>query len=226
MKRWFFILALLSLGSRAQAVASTNDWRSLFDEGRALGIDATRLQSVVVNCRQHEIEAVTGAQLLQPVYDIAREQLDANLVLVKLEEVLTKNVEHEAIIAAVKKRAESIQRAHTILHGARGQHVRCHDELIAAIVHALESGLPATLLQNVLQQCTNWGLMQQTTLMESGEMLLLAGFTIDAVQTLLTDFVTHKLRTNQMLCSVRSAIQAKKEAKDFAEIRRYLWGTD
>jgi GH24 family phage-related lysozyme (muramidase) len=189
-------------------------WSDIVERGRAAGVDATTLQSVMQSCRERGLTAAQTLVVVTPAFEVAREKLPSSFVLEKIMEGITKQVDEEILIQAAVRQATAMKRGHQLLHETLGEPSCRHDELLIAIAHGLESELPEPLFRAVLPSCRNMGFNRLQTLLGAGEMLKLGGVSTNEIQRLLLDFAQRNLGRGQMLRAVQSTLLTKERTSD------------
>lgn len=200
------MLALTLLMQAATAVLA-DELLPLVDQAKAAGVDETRIRVVIQRCRQRSLTDEQMRAALIPVVETARAGLPSGLVLTKIEEGLTKQVDAKALGIAAKNRASQVARAHLLLHQTHDENACQHDELLDTITYGLESGLPDSVLQTLLGATKQLGVSRLLTLIKAGEMLQLGGVPPAEAQTLLLDFVKRGLGSRQMLEEARQQVE-------------------
>jgi hypothetical protein len=203
---WSCVLALSLLMQTAAGVLA-DELLPLVEQAKAAGVDETRIRVVIQTCRQRKLTSEQTRAALTPVLETARAGLPSGLVLTKIEEGLTKQVDAISLGIAAANRASQLARAHLLVHQTHGEKVCQHDELLDAITHGLESGLPDTVLQALLVATKQLGLVRMLTLLESGEILQLGGVPPAETQALLLDFVKRGLGSRQMMDEAHQQVE-------------------
>lgn len=165
----------------------------------------------------------------QAVSDCLAEARSQNLptaaLTLRLEEGLAKNIDPVRLVASLQARLSTLvqaramaQPAHYALEpGSPG------DDLLVAVALALESGVAADNLAEVLRRGNGQATLRIASIVEAGESLQLAGIDSETTRNLMNDCMDRDLRRMEVLRAVRYAIQQHRDGVGGADIRRSLW---
>ncbi len=220
MIRWQAVVGcFIGLALLVQAADDAGAWRRLEQAGVQAGLDPARASAAVGLCVKAGLTPAAAEPVLAPVYDAARGKLPADLVLDKVEEGFAKQAAPEQVAAAAGQRRDCLRQASDLV--AR---YGTSSDLVAPAALALESGMPAGLLDGVLAQGRQRAPEQVTAVIAAGETLNMNGFAPEAAGALMQDCLQRNLRRPDILRATRFAVQQRRRGMTDGQVRNTLWG--
>ena len=149
----------------------------------------------------------------------------ATALALRLEEGLAKNIDPARIVASLQARLGTLVQARAMAQAARYalEPGSPGDDLLVAVALALESGVAADNLAEVLRRGNGQATLRIASIVEAGESLQLAGIDSETTRNLMNDCMDRDLRRMEVLRAVRYAIQQHRDGVGGADIRRSLW---
>lgn len=153
--------------------------------------------------------------------------LPTDMIIFRVREGLAKQASAEAIERAVQTRWQSLRDSASALDRAGYGAVAPEQKhiLLPAVALALESGVPAPDLGDVLARGQGRFAMRMKSIVEAGETLHLAGFASKTVKDLMGDCIERNLGRMEVLRAVRYCIERRHNGLPDADIRASLWGS-
>ena len=144
----------------------------------------------------------------------------------RLQEGIAKNAAPDALASAIEARLAALRTARALVGSAGYAEPAepAHGELLVSTARAIESGMPASDLGDVLARGRGQSGGRMQTIVESGESLALAGVDAPTVRAFMIDCLDRNLRRMEMLRAARFSIQQHRGGMNGTDIRRTLWG--
>ena len=218
----FLLLVMLLSTGAVQAVA--DDWAELASRPPA-GVSAERWNHLVSHFREKPYSVSEIQPYLTVIAAAATEGLPIEAVLTRLEEGVVKRADAAALERAGRQRLESLRQAQHLLSdtGHAPTATPARQELMTSVAFALESGVPADGLSEVLNLGAGKRGCRLRTSVEAGETLTLMGLDGATATGLMEDFVKRQLCCGEILRATRLAGQQHRAGRSGQEIRETLW---
>ncbi len=219
-------LALLLLCGSVRASHEKNpskDWKALREKNLQLGFSSGRVDQTLAGCRKCGLSLQETEALLCPVYAAHDESLPAECILIKIEEGLAKQVNPTNVEVAAEARLDCLRRANRILSGVREHPGGEHAHLLSHMCMAMESGLPESVLQDVISRPGGFRYGRMIHVVEASETLQLAGLAPEQIQHLMNDFLDRDLNRMEIMRAVDFILEELAKGRGYPAIHSELW---
>jgi hypothetical protein len=199
------------------------DWKALCEQAVTLGIPADRVDQALGRCHRNGMSVADTEALFRPVCIASAESLSADYVFLKIEEGLAKQVDAARVTAAAESRLANLRQAKKLVSGDGQQHGGGYQHLTMRTCMALESGLPAEVLQNILSRSGRVRYGRMVHVIDAGGTLYLAGLPPSNIQQIMNDCLDRDLSGPEILRVIDMVLQGHREGKSFESIYATLW---
>jgi hypothetical protein len=202
---------------------SSKAWKARREKNLKLGFTAERVDRALGECRKKGMTAGETDALLCPVYAASAESLPTECVFIKTEEGLAKQVDTALVAAAAEARLDCLRQADRMVSAVRQGRGGEHQHLVMHSCVALESGLPAEVLQNIFNRPGGFRYGRLIHVVEAGETLQLGGLDPKDIQQIMNDCLDRDLNYGEVMRAVDFIIAEHRSGKDFKTIHSSLW---
>lgn len=219
------LMSLLICGTPWTSLAESfsADWKALREQTVTFGIPVDQVEQALGRCQRNGMSVADTEALLRPVHTAYEESLPAGYVFLKIEEGLAKQVDAKRVTAAAESRLAYLRQAKQLVAGDGQQHGGGYQHLTLRACMALESGLPAEVLQNILSRPGRLRYGRMVHVVDAGETLYLAGLTPSNIQQIMNDCLDRDLSGPEILRVIDRVLQGHREGKSFESIYATLW---
>ena len=215
-------MLLCSATCTSLAKVPSANWKDLREKTVAIGLTADRVDQMLNRCRQNGMSATDTETLLSSVYSAGAELLPADSVFLKIEEGLAKKVDVAQITAAAKSRLTCLRQAKQLLSSDK-KHGGGYQHLMTRTCMALESGLPAAVLQTIFSSPGGFRYGRMIHVIDAGETLYLAGLLPSDIQLIMGECLDRNLSGTEILRATDIILRGHREGKSFESIHAALW---
>lgn len=189
------------------------------------GIAADRWQRWRSHLRERQFSEDDARACAAPLREAAQLGFEIEPLMLRLEEGAAKGADASALRTSVENRwrhmrtaAEILQKSNYPLDRERAP------SLLGSAALALESGIEAESLVEVLSRGGGGQIERMRSILEAGETLRLNGMDEPTVRQLMLDFLDRNLRRMEIQRAVRFVAQQQLRNMEGQRIRRQLWG--
>lgn len=208
----------------ATAMADTSkDWEAVRDASVKAGLDAEQVDQALGLCRKNGLTVPECKALMEPVHAAHAEALPTECLFIKIEEGLAKKVDAARIVNATELRLACLRRAERLVDAARPERGGEHRHMVMHACMAIESGLPAEVLQQIFSRPGGFRYGRMIQVVEAGETLQLAGLAPQDIQHVMNDFLDRNLNRGEVLRAVDYLLSEIAKGRDFQSIHAELW---
>lgn len=224
MHRWLAIgLACCSTVLAGHVDKPSGDWKELRSKNLHMGLSEERVDRTIEACRANKLSVSQTEDLFCPVYTAHGEGLPTDCVFLKIEEGLAKGISFKEVHRAADKRLACLRQADELIMAARKHRGGQHTHLVMHSCMALESGLPADVLQNVLNRPGGFRYGRMIHVVEAGESLKLAGLTNDETLLLMNECLDRDLTGAEVFRVVDYIKTGLHKGHNFDALHQSLW---
>jgi len=203
---------------------ASKEWKALCGKNIQLGLDESRVDQMLSQCRKNGLSAQEADALLRTAYSARDEALPVDCIFIKIEEGLAKHVDAAQVAEAAEARLDCLRKARQLIdgqHPGRGGEGPPH--LLIYTCMALESGLPEEVLQEVFKRQGGRRYGRLVHVLEAGETLQLAGLDPKNTQQIMNDCIDRNLNRLEILRAVDYVLSEQRKGRDFKAIHADLW---
>jgi hypothetical protein len=182
--------------------------------------------STLITLRQRCLKAGWNAENIASIErimaDCTASELPLDLLALRLQEGLAKQVDQRTVVQAVESRLQIMQQAKklTQVHNCPA------GNMAETVTTALEAGVAQETIGNILANAKNQRPGQLIALVDASRTLVVSGWDEKAVAGLTADFQQRNLRRSEMIRAVRTLVaMGPAAAKDLSTVRTRLWGS-
>ena len=198
-------------------------WAQLSGKNLGMGLSTERVGRALSTCRENGLSVADADELLCPVYSAAEEHLPTDCVFLKIEEGLAKQVPWRQVRTAACRRLDFLRQAARLLSVRPGWGSGAHGHLLEHTCMALESGLPESVLADVINRPRGPRYGRLAHAVEAGEALHLAGLDPADTQRFMLDCMDRDLGRAEIGRAADYVIAEHTKGRPFSDIHRDLW---
>ncbi len=185
--------------------------------------DETSLSTILDS---HQLTDKTAA-LIQAFFARAKPEVEesANLLLDRLREGLAKKADPDLLLAGLDRRLQALIQARQILtEKSPGTHRGTgFENTVEVLTHALESGLPARLFDELLANQPYPYSQRVRAIIEAGERMHLAEVETSSIDRFMQECRERNLRRMETIRTAQLWIEKKQSGMEDHEIAEQLW---